>query len=481
MAARADLNRALKAGGRGASGEPRAWFRSALVVGQVALSLMLLVSGGLFVRSLDHARQDTSWASIRTHVLVASAIPGDTGYDPAQRSGLFHQRARSRPDVARCRARRMGGLDSDGDCERWRALLARKPASESRRATAECRDGARRSRLLRRRQHIRFSKAARSPIATTRVPRRSRSSTRHSPPNSGRIRTLLAASSSCKAVESQVVGVVPNGKYLLRLGIAAADGVSGHSRQSAPLTSDAGRAQLTRDQSTSLASFDARCATSIPRSSCTTCGRWIEHLVERGRWVRWRSRAWRHGHERVRRGRRPAGSRRSLRDDRGPRLATHAGVRRAHRARRRSRRHPARRARPRHPPDLDWHRRWRCPGGGRGAGTLHAVARCQSVRPAHLRVVSSAPRRLCLSRHSSPRVERRASIPSSRCERSSRCRFARRSRASSRCSGVVNWTTGLDEEIRGHLELLAAEYERRGMTPAKRAMPLGVSLAECNR
>ena len=152
MAARADLNGALKSGSRGASGEPRAWFRSALVVGQVALSLMLLVSGGLFVRSLDHVRQ-VQLGFDPQHVVVASAVPGESGYDPEQRSAYFTQGARSRPDVARRRARRVGGLDSDGDRERWRALLAREPASESRRATAECRDGSRRSWLLRRRQH----------------------------------------------------------------------------------------------------------------------------------------------------------------------------------------------------------------------------------------------------------------------------------------------------------------------------------------
>ena len=89
MAARADLNLALKAGGRGASGELRAWFRSLLVVGQVALSLMLLVSGGLFIRSLDRARQiELGFDS--NNVLVASAIPNDTGYDPAQRLAYFN-------------------------------------------------------------------------------------------------------------------------------------------------------------------------------------------------------------------------------------------------------------------------------------------------------------------------------------------------------------------------------------------------------
>jgi predicted permease len=94
MAARADLNVALKAGGRGASGEPRAWFRSMLVVGQVALSLMLLVSGGLFIRSLDRARQIE--LGFDSHdVLLASATPSETGYDPAQRLA-YYSNARER-------------------------------------------------------------------------------------------------------------------------------------------------------------------------------------------------------------------------------------------------------------------------------------------------------------------------------------------------------------------------------------------------
>jgi len=88
IAVRADLNGALKSGSRGASGEPRAWFRSALVVGQVALSLMLLVSGGLFVRSLDHVRQ-VQLGFDPQHVVVASAVPSESGYDPEQRSAYF--------------------------------------------------------------------------------------------------------------------------------------------------------------------------------------------------------------------------------------------------------------------------------------------------------------------------------------------------------------------------------------------------------
>ena len=87
-AARSDLSRALKAGGRGTSAEPRALFRSALVVGQVALSLMLLVSGGLFVRSLDRVRQVELGFDPR-NLVVASAVPSESGYDAEQRSTYF--------------------------------------------------------------------------------------------------------------------------------------------------------------------------------------------------------------------------------------------------------------------------------------------------------------------------------------------------------------------------------------------------------
>jgi len=87
-AARSDLNVSLKAGGRGASSEPRAFFRSALVVGQVALSLMLLVSGGLFVRSLDHVRQVELGFDPR-NLVVSSAVPSESGYDAEQRSTYF--------------------------------------------------------------------------------------------------------------------------------------------------------------------------------------------------------------------------------------------------------------------------------------------------------------------------------------------------------------------------------------------------------
>ena len=63
-------------------------FRSALVVAQVALSLTLLVSGGLFVRSLDRARS-VDLGFDPDGMFLASAAPGIQGYDVAQRLAFY--------------------------------------------------------------------------------------------------------------------------------------------------------------------------------------------------------------------------------------------------------------------------------------------------------------------------------------------------------------------------------------------------------
>ena len=102
VAARTDLNAVLKAGGRSPSGEPRAFLRSTLVVVQVALSLMLLVCGGLFVRSLDHAR-DVEIGFDPDNVVVASVRPSEAGYDSAQRLTYFTN--------VRDRIRALSGVD----------------------------------------------------------------------------------------------------------------------------------------------------------------------------------------------------------------------------------------------------------------------------------------------------------------------------------------------------------------------------------
>ncbi len=88
LACRTDLDTSLKRGARGAVEGAGGRVRTALVVVQVALSLTLLVSGGLFVRSLDRARA-VDLGFDPNGVLVASASPGLQGYDTEKRLAFF--------------------------------------------------------------------------------------------------------------------------------------------------------------------------------------------------------------------------------------------------------------------------------------------------------------------------------------------------------------------------------------------------------
>ncbi len=88
-AMRADLNGLLKSGGRGAPTDSHGRLRAALVVMQVALSLTLLVSGGLFARSLDRAR-DVELGFQPDGLLLASTALTLRGYDPARRLAFYN-------------------------------------------------------------------------------------------------------------------------------------------------------------------------------------------------------------------------------------------------------------------------------------------------------------------------------------------------------------------------------------------------------
>ena len=87
-ACRADLGDRLRSGARAGSDGSGSRLRSALVVAQVALSLTLLVSGGLFVRSLDRAR-DVDLGFDPDGVFLATAAPGIQGYDAVQRLAFY--------------------------------------------------------------------------------------------------------------------------------------------------------------------------------------------------------------------------------------------------------------------------------------------------------------------------------------------------------------------------------------------------------
>jgi predicted permease len=85
-ARRADVNTLLKTGGH-RQGE-RGRLRGLLVVGQIAVSLVLLIIGGLFVRTLDRARHaDVGFRS--DHVLMARVDLSRETYTTAQRRAYY--------------------------------------------------------------------------------------------------------------------------------------------------------------------------------------------------------------------------------------------------------------------------------------------------------------------------------------------------------------------------------------------------------
>ncbi len=101
-AARADVNEVLREGGRGmADGSTHHGFRSVLVVGQVALSLVLLVAAGLFVRSVQRAES----ADLGFHperVINVSMDVSQQAYSEARGRAFFRDvetRVRALPGV----------------------------------------------------------------------------------------------------------------------------------------------------------------------------------------------------------------------------------------------------------------------------------------------------------------------------------------------------------------------------------------------
>ncbi|HEX5084675.1 MAG TPA: ABC transporter permease [Blastocatellia bacterium] len=87
-ATRFDLQSVLKEGG-GLLASRRHFFRSALVISQVAVSVVVLIAGGLFVRSLQQVA-DSKLGFRSDHLLLASIDLGLQGYDEA-RQKQFHR------------------------------------------------------------------------------------------------------------------------------------------------------------------------------------------------------------------------------------------------------------------------------------------------------------------------------------------------------------------------------------------------------
>jgi predicted permease len=97
-ACRADLTGSLKNGNGAMRGARQRWrlaasspgyMRTTLVVVQVALALALLVSGGLFMRSLERAR-NVDLGFDPNDLILASTTPGIAGLDRPRRLAFYH-------------------------------------------------------------------------------------------------------------------------------------------------------------------------------------------------------------------------------------------------------------------------------------------------------------------------------------------------------------------------------------------------------
>ena len=90
-ASRADLNEVLREGGRSmAEGSGRHRMRSVLVIAQVAVSLVLLVAAGLFVRSVQRA-QSIDLGFDPRHVMNLSMDVSQQGFDEARGRAFYKE------------------------------------------------------------------------------------------------------------------------------------------------------------------------------------------------------------------------------------------------------------------------------------------------------------------------------------------------------------------------------------------------------
>jgi putative ABC transport system permease protein len=78
----ASLQESLREGGRGSTGERRAWLRNSLVVVQVGLALILLIGSSLFVRSFLNLQGASVGFDTAPLITLRFYLPGDV-YEPA--------------------------------------------------------------------------------------------------------------------------------------------------------------------------------------------------------------------------------------------------------------------------------------------------------------------------------------------------------------------------------------------------------------
>ncbi|MFQ5694509.1 MAG: ABC transporter permease, partial [Terriglobia bacterium] len=127
-ASRTDLNQALKEGGRRTSGGQRSGLRAALLVAEVAVSLVLLVGAGLLIRSLLHL-QHLDPGFRRDNLLTMTISLAGSSHVSLQGQALFYQEARrqveSVPEIKR--AAFINHLPIGGDIWSRRYLIEGQP------------------------------------------------------------------------------------------------------------------------------------------------------------------------------------------------------------------------------------------------------------------------------------------------------------------------------------------------------------------
>jgi predicted permease len=92
-----DLTTALKEGSRGSSGASRSRLSKALVIAQVAMSLVLLVGAGLFIRTVRNLQQ-VEVGFNQDNLLLFTVQPGSSGYKD-ERLTQFYQQLFARLDT----------------------------------------------------------------------------------------------------------------------------------------------------------------------------------------------------------------------------------------------------------------------------------------------------------------------------------------------------------------------------------------------
>jgi putative ABC transport system permease protein len=120
LASRADPNSALKKSIGDAAGGRKTLGRL-LVAGEVALSLLLVIGAGLFVRTLANLEYvDPGFQ--REHLLLFSLEPPRNGYPPARRAQLYAQllaRLRERPGILRASCSAIAPITGGG----WEGVI----------------------------------------------------------------------------------------------------------------------------------------------------------------------------------------------------------------------------------------------------------------------------------------------------------------------------------------------------------------------